>query len=253
MSLPPPSDHFQGKTVVEHLKEARAKGAFASAEIHGAEMPGHLAAGADAARDTSIAFLLLATALHAHQTGWETSLSILLLFAIGWLIWKTGRSALLGWSRLERLHRLIEEERWEIQHNRAQEREELTDLYQAKGFHGKQLEQVIDTLMADDNRLLRVMLEEEMGLTLESYEHPLKQSFGAAIGVSVASIAILASAYLAQITGLLVAVALVLGFSCWLSARTERNQTLPAVIWILAVAFLTAGITYGVFLLQIIR
>ncbi len=37
--------------------------------------------------------------------------------------------------------------------------------------------------MADDNRLLRVMLEEELGLTLEAYEHPLKQAFGALLRI----------------------------------------------------------------------
>ena len=94
------------------------------------------------------------------------------LFSIGWLFWKLGRSSLLGWARLERLHRLIQQEQWEIEHHRAQEKEELTAMYHQKGLTGKLLEQVIEVLMADDNRLLRVMLEEELGLTLETYEHP---------------------------------------------------------------------------------
>ena len=33
------TDHFEGKSVQEHLKAARAKGALAAAEIHGTEMP----------------------------------------------------------------------------------------------------------------------------------------------------------------------------------------------------------------------
>jgi hypothetical protein len=104
---------------------------------------------------------------------------MLSLFSFGWAVWKTGRSALLGWGRMERLHRLIEEERWEIQHHRAQERRELGEMYRAKGFDGKLLEEVLDVLMSDDNRLLKVMLEEELGLTLEAYEHPLRQAIGA--------------------------------------------------------------------------
>ncbi len=36
----------------------------------------------------------------------------------------------------------IEEERWEIQHHRAQERLELTEMYAAKGLSGKLLEEV---------------------------------------------------------------------------------------------------------------
>src|SRR5574342_233762 len=120
-------DHMGGKSVVEHLKEARVRGALASAEIHGAEIPGHWAAGLDAARET--AFLLGVLYLLTQDTFW-----ILFLAACGFFIWKVGRSALLGWARLERLHRLIEEERWEIEHNRPEEEEELKALYQAKGM-----------------------------------------------------------------------------------------------------------------------
>ncbi len=52
------TDHFEGKSVHEHLKAARAKGALAAAEIHGTEMPGHLSAAADAARDTAVVLML---------------------------------------------------------------------------------------------------------------------------------------------------------------------------------------------------
>lgn len=49
--------HFDGKSVLEHLKEARSRGAFASAEIHGVEAPGCISAGTDSSKET--AFLLL--------------------------------------------------------------------------------------------------------------------------------------------------------------------------------------------------
>src|SRR5690242_14153077 len=133
MSFPPPSDHFRGKSVVDHLKEARTKGMQASHETHGIEMPGHYAAGADAAKETAIVFLILWVL--SLFISFPVSLFIILsLFAFGWTIWKTGRSALLGWARMERLHRLIEEERWEIQHHRQQERKELAEMYRVKGF-----------------------------------------------------------------------------------------------------------------------
>ncbi len=102
------TDHFEGKSVIEHLKAARAKGALAAAEIHGTEMPGHLSAAADAARDTAVVLILL-WILFPDQP------LLFFLFATGLFLWKIGRSALLGWARLERLHRVIEEERWEIQ------------------------------------------------------------------------------------------------------------------------------------------
>ncbi|MBI2809614.1 MAG: VIT1/CCC1 transporter family protein, partial [Candidatus Melainabacteria bacterium] len=172
----PPGEHFRGKTVPDHLKEARARGALASAEIHGTEMPGHFAAGADTAKETAFALLFL-WVIFSHYLAPELTFLFLVLFCAGWTIWKTARSALLGWARMERMHRVIEEERWEIEHHRTQERQELTEMYHAKGLEGKLLEEVIEVLMSDDNRLLRVMLEEELGLTLEIYEHPLKQAF----------------------------------------------------------------------------
>ncbi len=248
--MPVSSDHFEGKSVVEHLKEARAKGAMAAAEVHGTEMPGHVAAGADAAKETAFAILILwiiaAELLKPSQTLW-----VLILFCCGWLVWKIGRSALLGWARMERLHRLIEEERWEIEHHRSQEREELTELYQAKGFSGKLLEEVVDVLMADDNRLLRVMLEEELGLTLEAYEHPLKQSVGAAIGVFLSSLCILFAYWTAPLFGIPILAALIVIFSAAISARLERNKPLYAIVWNLAIGILTGGTVY--FIAQLIR
>jgi hypothetical protein len=236
VSIPPSADHFQGKTVPEHLKEARQKGAMAAAEVHGTEMPGHLAALADASRDTVFALLIFWIA-----TG---SFTLMLLFACGWLIWKTGRSAFVGWARLERLHRLIEEERWEIEHHRGQEREELAELYRAKGFTGKLLDEVVDVLMADDDRLLRVMLEEELGLTLEAYEHPLKQCLGAALGVVGSALVLLLSFKLNASYGLPFSAALILIGASALGAVLERNRAVNAVIWNLGLAILTCGTVY---------
>ena len=109
-------NHFKGKEAIDHVIDARIKGKVASSEIHGTELPGHVSAAADAAKETAFILLVLWTLLGtgAH---W-----FMLVFIAGWCIWKVGRSAILGWSRLERLHRLIEEERWEIEHHRPQEK-----------------------------------------------------------------------------------------------------------------------------------
>lgn len=227
------TDHFQGKTVPDHLIEARAKGSAASAEIHGTELSGSLAAGSDSAKEVSIALLLLSLLVN----NWET----LALLAAGFFVWKVGRSALLGWARLERLHRLIEEERWEIEHHRPQEREELTELYRLKGFQGKMLEEVIDVLMADDDRLLKVMLEEELGLSLHTHEHPLKQACGAGFGV-LASSALMLLGWHFHLEAL--AAALILIAASILAARGVRNRATPALIWNLSVAALSYGVVY---------
>jgi hypothetical protein len=49
-------DHFKGKDALHHVIEAQAEGIVSASEIHGTEIPGHLSAAGDAARET--AFLL---------------------------------------------------------------------------------------------------------------------------------------------------------------------------------------------------
>lgn len=192
----PTPSHFKGKNALEHVAEAQAKGVISSAEIHGTEIPGHLSAGADAARETAVILLILWLILAESAVSFPKIFGILTVFSLGWILWKSGRSAWLGWSRLERMHRIVEQERWEIQHHRQQEREELGELYRAKGFEGKLLEDVLDVLMADEERLLRVMVEEELCLSLGTQEHPLKQAIGGALGTVAASVICLIAFYL---------------------------------------------------------
>ncbi len=235
-------DHFKGKNVAEHLKEARKRGAIATGEIHGTELPGHISASADSAKDTANAFLILWAVSSAFVI--KTLTPLLLTFAFGWVIWKAGRSALLGYARLERLHRVIEEERWEIEHHRDQEKQELREMYEVKGFSGKLLDQVVDTLMADDNRLLRVMLEEELGLTLEVYQHPLKQAFGAAIGAITASGFILLAYQLWPSFGVPLAASLLVMLSANIIANMEKRKKLPAVIWNFTLSLFASAAAY---------
>ncbi len=233
--------HFQGKGATQHILEAREKGREATAETHGVELPGHYSAALDAAKETALLLLLLALLF-------PISLLSFSLFLLAWLIGKTGRSAHLGWSRLERLHRLIEEERWEIEHHRAQEKDELKAIYTLKGFSGILLDEVVNVLMADDNRLLQVMLEEELGLSLETYEHPLKQAAGAALGVIVASLCV-GGALAISLPAALATGAMLISLSALGAARFEKNRSLSAIVWSLAVAALALGSLY--FALQI--
>lgn len=242
--------HFEGKSVPEHLKEARIRGAQATAEIHGTELSGKKAAFADSVRDTSLTLCLLWLLLSSFLP-YEQTVSVLAIFAGGWTIWKTGRSAGFGRARLERLHRIIEEERWEIEHNRAQEREELTELYRSKGFEGELLEKVIQVLMADDNRLLQVMLDEELGIPLEAYEHPLQQASGAFFG-SLLPFACLGLIYLFLPLALIPYVFLGLFLATGIVTTTlERARPLPAFVTNLALFLCSAGLVY--FLQGIIR
>ncbi len=243
MTLPPPSEHFRGHTVVEHLKEARSRGALVSAEVHGTEMPGFMAAGADAAKEMTFAVLIL-WVIFVRFLSFEQTWFFLIVFCSGWMVWKSARSALLGWARMERLHRVIEEEKFEIEHHRQQERQELTEMYRAKGLSGKLLEDVIEVLMADDNRLLRVMLEEELGVALEAYEHPLKQALGACLGSLIGATFCLFGLWSLPSFGLPLAAAIVLILATLIATHLRKNRSWETVVWNLAIAGVTAGSVY---------
>jgi len=182
--------HFKGKDAIGHVIEARIKGKIVSGESHGLEVPGHIGQGIYALKETSALLLLFWIALISMRIPFSQINFLFLFFFFGWIVWNAGRSAFLGWWRLQRLNKLISEERWEIEHHRSQEKQELEALYKAKGFTGKLLQEVVEVLMADDNRLLQVMLEEEMGIVLSSFEHPLKHALSASIGVLLSFIGI---------------------------------------------------------------
>lgn len=236
--------HFKGKDAVGHVAEAQAMGVIASTEIHGTELPGYLSAATDAARDTAIALLLLLTIFIQMRCNIASFVTPFLVLSSGWVLWKGGRGAWLGWSRLERLHRVLEQEKWEIEHHRDQEREELKALYAAKGFEGKLLEDVLDVLMADGDRLLRVMVEEELGLTLEALEHPLQQGLGAAIGALIAAVLCLTGYLSFGDIGFLVAAFITVALSAGITSRHIGNKLLPALVWNLGVASLAFGAVY---------
>lgn len=239
--------HFKGKDAISHVAEAQAKGMISAAEVHGTEIPGPITAAADAARDS--AFLLLMLSLFFEKS-FHNSLLLMLVISVGFLVFRVGRSSWLGWFRLERLHRVLSQEKWEIEHNREQERLELKELYRAKGFEGQLLEDVIDVLMADGDRLLKVMVEEELGLSLENVEHPLKQGLGAGIGVLLSSILCLSSYYFFGNIGILCVSLISIGFSGILIAWFSQNKLVPAFIWNIAFSLLAYFLIF--FSLQII-
>lgn len=236
--------HFGGQDALHHMVAKQSEGKETSAEMHGSETPGHLWAGADAAKECAVLFVLIGILLHKLGLPSHTLQLSFFFLGLGWMVWKGGRSAMLGWSHLERLHRVLEEERWEIEHHRDQEREELTALYAAKGFEGQLLEDVVEVLMADGDRLLRVMLEEELGLTLESQEHPLKQGLCAALGAAFPLVFIGLGSWTHPTLGPFFAATLSFFVAVALPTWYEKNRLIPALIWNLGMATLACGLLY---------
>jgi len=236
--------HFKGKDALKHIAEVQTRGVLTSSEIHGAETPGSYFAGFDAARETGVALLLLSLLIQFFEFTSGQIFCFLTAFSLGLIFWKIGRSSWLAWARLERLHRVVDEEQREILENRPQEREELTALYRAKGFEGELLAEVIDVLMADGDRLLRVMLQEELGFRLEENEHPLIQGLGAGIGTFVAAGFTLLSYYFFEAPGLLFGALFVVSLSAAFSAYKEKNQVVPAIIWNAGLAIFAYSVSY---------
>ena len=77
-------------------------------------------------------------------------------------------------SHRELLKSEIDRENWEIENKPEVEREEIEDIYKAKGFTGKDLEMIVNKIISDKKVWLNTMLTEELNLNLDIAGHPLK-------------------------------------------------------------------------------
>jgi len=200
------------------------------------------------ARDALIFIWLAWVALHGFGdppfTGWMlVALAVALALLLGI---STARST---HAQVQYYAAELDRERHEIRTNFEHEQEEVRELYAAKGFRGPLLEQIVDTLSADDDRLLKVMMEEELGLSLYHVNHPL------IVGLWNFGGALLSGLALALPTALMpsnsahwwmpVGGCLLLGVVSWISARATGRSMIEFFAVGVVMAVVTGGVTYA--------
>jgi len=158
--------------MAEHISTARQRARrMLGGEVH----PGET----DDARQALIRArdgVLLVWMLWIVLTGFgiqEGAGAILVAAGVGFALLQGLSAGLATQARIEYYEAELQRERHEIQTTPEHERDEVRALYASKGFRPPLLEQIVDTLCADDDRLLKVMLEEELGLFLHHVNHPV--------------------------------------------------------------------------------
>ncbi len=130
------------------------------------------------------------------------------------------------------------------------EREEVRQLYRAKGFRGRDLDRIVAHITSNRDVWLKVMMEEELGLFPE---HDTKPAVSAAyVGVSFALgsvVPLLPYFFLPPLIALIVAVVLAAGTLFGIGAakaRLTRRHWLGSGVEIMAFGLLAAAVGYAI-------
>ena len=92
-------------------------------------------------------------------------------------------------SQVEFFKKEVNRERREIEEYPESERQELFEIYGAKGFNESEVAMIVDRVTKDKNLWLDVMMKEELGLVQESFDNPWK--IAGVMGISFISGAII--------------------------------------------------------------
>lgn len=139
-------------------------------------------------------------------------------------------------------------EYWEINNIPEKEREEVEEIYRAKGSEGELLKQVVDTITSNPDRWVEEMMKNELQL-IEEEKSSLK--IGVATFTSFIIIGLIPlTAYVTQVenpfkTATFLTALAFIGIG-WLKSFVNATNRLKSVIETLGLGALAAGIAYSV-------
>jgi VIT1/CCC1 family predicted Fe2+/Mn2+ transporter len=240
----------QSKTAA-HLETARKLGRGMLASESEGGQPYEVLHAASAARDGAILVLALWAMLqgiHHPDLG-----NALLITTAAVVATYTGIANALGVAaQLRHWEHELRREREEIRTLPKQEREELKAIYEAKGFTGEQLDSILDTLCSDDDRLLKVMLEEELGIFFEQWNHPVSIGLITGCGSLVGGLAVAAGAMGTAVWLPPLAAAIIIALAAmvrtgWYRAATVESFTRWSVVagCVAGAAFFLSQLLFG--------
>jgi VIT1/CCC1 family predicted Fe2+/Mn2+ transporter len=148
-------------------------------------------------------------------------------------------------------HRNIEY--WEVENIPDKERQEIVEIYQAKGFEGELLEKVVDVIVSDKERWVNEMMKDELNM-MEDSKSPFKIGLATlASFILIGLIPLIVYVYdliwktdidLFFWTSLFTGLAfLVVG---WLKSFVNQTNTLKSISETLLLGFLAALVAYFV-------
>ncbi len=233
--------------MTDHLTDARSRARdVLSGETHLGEVDDWRQA-LVTARDGAMLIWLVWVAMRGLDITASTG-PVLLAAGLGISIYLGIATSVATRLRLRYCESELERERSEIESNPEEEREEVRALYAAKGFSEPLLGRITDILCADDDRLLKLMMEEELGLFIRHINHPLLVGIWNGAGAAIATI-VLALPVCFQVPastdfwmpGATSALFVVLAIA---SARVTYRSVVPVVAVWLGLAVVAGGFTY---------
>jgi predicted membrane protein (TIGR00267 family) len=144
----------------------------------------------------------------------------------------------------------IEREKWEIENRPEDERQEIEDIYKAKGFSGKDLEMVVNKVTSDKKVWLDTMLTEELNLNLEIAGSPIKSALRMFVSFLIGGmLPILPFFFLSGLDALFVAIGISISTSFTVGVIKSKMANTNKIVGGLEMAGLGTGVAligYGI-------